>query len=215
MAIDPTSKIFTWTPMIRMSDMKYPVYLSDFLKEHTNVSIGDFVWEYEMAEIWNYFKVYDSEVPVGDVVKEGKPELHEDGFWYKTWTVRDFSPEEVAENLARAQEDHRIRAYQVFSSDLASGVQVAGEIFSVEPRELVNLKTTRDYAVANPDETILVRKADYSILSLPSADAIEKIDAISVATGKVQQTLLTYIKSVYESTLITDIPEVPSTFVGE
>lgn len=215
MAIDPTSKIFTWTPMIRMSDMKYPVYLSDFLKEHTNVSIGDFVWEYEMAEIWNYFKVYDSEVPVGDVVTEGQPELKDDGFWYKTWTVRDFYPEEVAENLTRAKEDRRTSAYQVFSSDLASGVSVDGDMFTVEPRELVNLQISRAYAVANPDETVFVRKADFSVLSLPSSDAVVKIDAIFAAAGQVQQSLLSYIKSVYESTLITDIPEVPSTFVGE
>lgn len=216
MAIDPTSKIFTWTPMIRMSDMKYPVYLSDFLREHTNVSIGDFVWEYEMAGIWQYFKVYDSEAPVGDVVTEGSPVFNEeDGLWYKTWSVRDFSPEEVAENLNRAKEDHRVRAYQVFSADLLSGVTVDGDVFAVEPRELINLNCIKDYAEANLDEEIVIRKSDFSSLTLSAPEAIAKINAIMIATGKVHQNLLRYVKTVYDTTVITDIPEVPLTFLGE
>lgn len=215
MAVDPNSKIEAWTPMIRMSDMKYPVYLRDYLEEYKNVSIGSFVWEAGMREV-GYFKVHDVEVPVGDVVLEGKPVYNEDDeLWYKTWVARDFTPEEVAENLVRAKEDHRIRAYQQYTSGLSTGVTVDGDVFSVEPRELINLDTIKAYAQAHPDDNILIRKSDFGTLSLPSADAVEKINAIMIATGKVHQNLLTYVKSVYETTVITDIPEVPVTFVGE
>lgn len=216
MAVDPTSKVYAWTPMIRLSDMKYPVYLSDFLKEHTNVSIGSYVWEKDMRDLWGYCMVHESEVPVGDVVTEGKPELNEeDDLWYKTWVARDFYPEEIAENLARAKEDHRIRAYQQYTSDLTSGVTVDGQVFSVEPRELINLDTIKAYAQAHPDDNILIRTSDFGTLSLPSAEAVEKINTIMIATGKVHQNLLAYVKTVYDTEVITDIPEVPQTFVGE
>lgn len=216
MAIDPTSKIFKWTPMIRMSDMKYPVYLSDFLKEHTNVSIGDFVWEYEMAGIWNYFKVYDSEVPVGDVVTEGDP-VYDDAAeqWVKTWTARDFTTEEVSENLARAKEDARNQAAQVLSGNMQFGVIVGEDTFSVEPREAANLDCSRAFAIANPEVEVLLKKTDNSIISLPSAQAVEKIDAILAQAGKVNQNYLAYLKSVFDTTVITDIPEVPASFLGE
>lgn len=216
MAVDPTSKVYSWTPMIRLSDMKYPVYLSDFLKEHTNVSIGSYVWEKDMRELWGYCMVHDSEIPVGDVVTEGKPELNEeDDLWYKTWIARDFTPEEVAENLALAKEDYRARAYQQYTSDLSSGVTVDGDVFSAEPKELINLDTIKAYAQAYPEEDILIRKSDFSTLSLPSPQAIDKINEIMVATGKVHQNLLAYVKTVYDTEVITDIPEVPLTFVGE
>ncbi|QPI18058.1 hypothetical protein POP15_009 [Pectobacterium phage POP15] len=215
MAVDPNSKIEAWTPMIRMSDMKYPVYLRDYLEEYKNVSIGSFVWEAGMREV-GYFKVHDVEVPVGDVVLEGKPVYNEDDeLWYKNWTARDFNEEELAGNLSRAKEDHRIRAYQVFSSDLTVGIPVGNDIISVEPREMINLDAIRAYAAAHPDETIFIRKADFTVMELSASDAIAKVDEIHVATGKVQQTLLGYVKSVYDATVITDIPEVPTTFVGE
>lgn len=215
MAVDPNSKIEAWTPMIRMSDMKYPVYLRDYLEEYKNVSIGSFVWEAGMREV-GYFKVHDVEVPVGDVVLEGKPVYNEeDELWYKNWTARDFNEEELAGNLSRAKEDHRIRAYQVFSSDLTVGIPVGADVISVEPREMINLDAIRAYATAHPDETIFIRKADFTVMELSASDAIAKVDEIHVATGKVQQTLLGYVKSVYDATVITDIPEVPTTFVGE
>lgn len=216
MAVDPTSKVYAWTPMIRLSDMKYPVYLSDFLKEHTNVSIGSYVWEADMRNLWGYCMVHESEIPVGDVVTEGQPEYNEeDDLWYKTWVARDFTPEEIAENLERAKEEHRIRAYQQYTADLSAGVTVDGDVFSVEPRELINLDTIRSYAQANPDKDILIRTSDFGTLSLPSSDAIDKINAIMIATGKVHQNLLAYVKTVYDTGVITEIPEVPLTFVGE
>lgn len=216
MAVDPTSKVYAWTPMIRLSDMKYPVYLTDFLKEHTNVSIGSYVWEADMRDLWGYCMVHDSEIPTGDVVTEGMPELNEeDDLWYKTWTARDFYPEEIAGNLARAKEEHRTRAYQQYTSDLSSGVTVNGDVFTVEPRELINLDTIKAYAIDHPDEDILIRKSDFDTLSMPSADAVEKINAIMIATGKVHQNLLRYVKTVYDTEVITEIPEVPLTFVGE
>lgn len=216
MAVDPNSKVYFDTPMLRISDMKYPVYLYDFLAEHTNVSIGSFVWEYAMRDDWGYYKVHDVEIPTGDVVTEGFPVLNpDDDLYYKTWIVRDFTPEEVAANLAAAKQERKNLAYQQFSTDLCNGITVDGEVYVVEPREVINLQTSRAFAVASPAQSVFIRKADFSVVQYTSSDAIAKIDQIIAATGKVQQNLLTYIKALYDTTVITDLPEVPASFLGE
>lgn len=216
MSVDPTSKVYFDTPMIRLSDMKYPVYLSDFLQEQTNVSIGSFVWEYDMRDNWGYCKVHDTPKPSGDVVVEGEPEHNEeDDLWYKTWISRDFTPEEVEENLNLAKQQLRSQAYQLYSAEILSGVVVDGDTFSVEPREFVNLQMTRAYAVANPESQINIRKADYTVIQLPSEQAVVKIDEVIVEAGRINQALLSYIKALYDTEVIGDLPEVPTTFKGE
>lgn len=210
------NKIYAWTPMIRTSDMRYPVYLSDFRKEYPNVSMGDWVWEDSMADNFNYFVVRDSEVPVGDVVTEGQPAVGDDGRWYKTWTSRPFTPEEVAQNLAIAKEDHQGRGVQQYHLDLQTGVTVDGKKFTVDGQNTTNLIATRAYAQANPTETvILVLGTNFEVSEYPAADAIVKIDSIFAAAGEAEQRMLAYVKLVGEATLITDIPEVPATFLGE
>lgn len=207
--------IYGWTPMIRMSDMRYPVYLTDFKNDHKNVSIGSWVFEESMYD-FEYYMVRDVEIPTGDVVEEGQPvKSDEDGKWYKTWTSRDFTAEEIAENLRQAKENAKNQALNVYSNDLMQGVTVEGSVFAVEPRELNNLETTRAFSVAFPDKTVMIRTATSEVLSMTSVEAQVKIEDILVAAGQVQQSLLAYIKSVNETTLITDVPEVPVTFLGE
>lgn len=213
MPIDPTSKVEMWTPMIRTTDMKYPVYLRDFLREYPNISAGSFVWEIDMAP-YNYYVAHEVPIPTGDVVTEGLPEYdEEEGMWYKTWDSRDFTTEEIATNLANAKDSLRITAYQLYSANILSGVVVEGETFVVEPREQVNIAGSRAYAVANPEQSILIRKGDYTSLTLPSSEAIAKLDQITVAAGKAHQKLLRYIDDLYQTAVITDLPPNPETFL--
>lgn len=50
-----------------------------------------------------YAVLHPTEPPEGDVVTEGTPEQGEDGKWYQTWEVRDFTAEETAEALEQAK----------------------------------------------------------------------------------------------------------------
>ncbi len=215
MAVDPNSKVYFWTPMLRKSDNKYPVFLQDFLNEN-NVSIGDFVWEIEMRDNWGYYMVHSTPKPDGDVVTEGFP-VHneEDDLWYQTWEVRDFTDEEKSQNLIMAKQQSRMLAYQNYSNDILKGVTLEGKVYSLEPRESANLRNTLALAESDSSVTVLLRASDYSYESLSAADAIIKINLILAEGGKVYQKLMTYLKEVYDATVITDVPEVPDTFLGE
>lgn len=216
MAIDKTSKIYGWDKMLRISDMAYPVYLSDFLKEHTNVSIGDFVWEYEFAEIWGYYLVHETPQPEGDVIIEGPPEYNEEeGLWFKTWTARDFTEEEIAENLVRAKEEFRFQADFQYSNETSAGITLGEDTFPVDSNELALLTATRELALAKPDSTILIRKVDNTVLELSAADALDKIGDIFATLAQANQNLLNYTRSVFAATSIETIPEIPSTFLGD
>lgn len=216
MAIDKTSKIYGWDKMLRISDMAYPVYLSDFLKEHTNVSIGDFVWEYEFAEIWGYYLVHETPQPEGDVIIEGPPEYNEEeGLWFKTWTARDFTEEEIAGNLVRAKEEFRFQADFQYSNETSAGITLGEDTFPVDSSELALLTATRELALAKPDSTILIRKVDNTVLELSAADTLDKIGDIFATLAQANQNLLNYTRSVFAATSIETIPEIPSTFLGD
>lgn len=216
MAIDKTNKIYPWNQMLRISDMKYPVYFSDFLKEHTNVSIGDFVWEYEFAEIWGYFLVHDTPQPEGDVVVEGPPEYNEEeGLWFKTWVVRDFTEEEIADNLVRAKETFRSQASFQYSNETMSGIKVGDDYFPVDSNEVSLLIATRELALAKPDSQILLRKTDGTMLELSATDALDKIGDILAGLSQAYQNLLKYTLTVFAATSIESIPEIPTSFLGE
>ena len=216
MPIDKTNKIYAWNKMLRISDMKYPVYFSDFLKEHTNTSIGDFVWEYEFADIWGYFLVHDTPQPEGDVVIEGFPEYNEEeGLWYQTWTVRDFTEEEIAANLVTAKNQFQSDASFIYSNEIISGIRVDGEMYRGDNQELYNLIALRELALAKPDSTILLNKADGSVVDFSAAEALDKIGDILAQAGQAQQNLLKYIRTVYAADTIESIPAIPDTFLGE
>lgn len=216
MPIDKTNKIYAWNKMLRISDMKYPVYFTDFLKEHTNTSIGDFVWEYEFADIWGYFLVHDTPQPEGDVVIEGFPEYNEEeGLWYQTWTVRDFTEEEIAQNLVNAKNQFQSESTFAYSNEIMSGIAVDGELYRGDNQELYNLVAIRELALAKPDSQILIRKADDSLVEYTAAEALDKIGDILAKAGEAQQNLLKYVRSVYAATDIASIPPIPNTFLGE
>lgn len=205
-------QVQAWTPLIRTRDMKYPLYLSDFAADKTlgNISIGSWVYEESIAE-YGYFPVLDSEMPTGDVVTEGAPAQGEDGKWYKTWTSRKFTKEEVAENLARKKDEVRQMASYVYSNDLSQGVTVDGDTFAVDLAEVSNLQTT--LLAGSETDPLLIRKADYTILELPSTEAKALITKILAAREAVHQNFLAYVRSVNMVTVISKVPEVPQTFL--
>jgi hypothetical protein len=54
--------------------------------------------------VLGYAVVHRSEKPMGDVVVEGNPiRSEDDNEFYQNWIVRDYTPEELAENLATAK----------------------------------------------------------------------------------------------------------------
>lgn len=206
-------KIENWTPMIRTADMAYPVYLSDFLAANPNISIGSFVYEENMVE-FGYFPVHDVEVPKGDVVTEGDPIQDENGTWFKTWNVRDFTPEEVAQNLAFDKEAAIAQAKYVLHNDLLNGLPVGLDKFSVTNPDLAYLHGTRIAAAnADPSETFFICKSDNTVIELAAQDAVDKVTEIITTHSAVYQRMLSYFDLVSKAETKDEIPPFPTTFL--
>lgn len=76
----------------------YPYSVRQLHRDNPQVSFpknpsNDLLVEY------NVYLVQPTDMPTGDVVTEVDPVLT-DGQWVQTWSVREFTPEEIAANLA-------------------------------------------------------------------------------------------------------------------
>ncbi|AKJ74514.1 hypothetical protein SP19_23 [Salmonella phage 19] len=114
--------VYAYTPLIRISDGKYPVYLSDFRIDNPNSSIGTWIYSENLVE-FGYFPVIPKEMPEGDVVTEGVPHFNDQTQeWEQTWDVRDFTEEEIAANLtsAKIRERSRHKAFLAMTLILVS-----------------------------------------------------------------------------------------------
>jgi len=76
--------------------------LRQIRQAHPNVSLARNPTDEQLAPL-GYAALHPTERPTGDVVTENTPEQGEDGKWYQTWEVRDFTPVEAAEALEQAK----------------------------------------------------------------------------------------------------------------
>lgn len=63
---------------------------------HPNISLPRSPTDAQLAPL-GYAILHPTPRPEGDVVTQGEPEQGEDGLWYQTWEVRDFTEEELEE----------------------------------------------------------------------------------------------------------------------
>lgn len=217
----PLRRLYEYTPLIRTTDMTYPLFLRDFRRQYPNVTMTvNSIDAYIVAE-YNYLEVWLVDAPTeGDVITEGFPVYNEsEDKWYQTWDVRPFTTEEVAANLAYAKEVVLNQASNTIAQDLAKGVVVSYD--NVEYRVPSTAGDRVDWANAllmllNKTNTDLhkVRTMD-GFVEMTAADATlfyqTSIETHFVLTNAYYQ----YVDSVKATTLIGDIPETPETFFGE
>lgn len=205
-------KIYGWVPMIRMSDMRYPVYLSDFKAENTNVSTGAFVYEEGMAE-FGYYPVIDVEIPQGDVVTEGRPQQGEDGVWYKTWIARDYTEEEIAENLRREKEQRTYSAKSNFENENMNGLQSGDHLLSLDYNSISlyhSIIVAAQYAEEGKIFSLMTQ--NNKVVELARDDMVVELEtAISEYVGAYNN-LCAYVKELNQVEKIEDLPEVPYSF---
>lgn len=195
-----------------MSDMRYPVYLSDFKSEHTNVSTGSFVYEEGMAE-FGYYPVIDVEVPKGDVVTEGSPIKGEDGKWYKTWESRPFTEEEIANNLLRQKEQLIHLAKSTFENENASGIQYGDHFYCIDHNCLFLYQSILSVAEnSNDDKVFDLLTYDNQVVEHLKDDAISLVRGIMTTYIESYNKLCVFIKSVNEAKNAEDLPSAPDTF---
>ncbi|MDC8802554.1 DUF4376 domain-containing protein [Halomonas pacifica] len=83
-----------------------------------------------------YAVLHPSAAPEGDVVTLGTPEQRDDGRWYQTWNVREFTPEERTQQLADAKAAKRQEIDRARDDAFAAGLpyEIAGEPDVVQTR---------------------------------------------------------------------------------
>ena len=86
--------------------------------KHPNISIGRNPKNEALIAL-GFGVLKTTEMPTGDVVAEGAPEQREDGLWYQTWEVRDFTPEEQAKRIEQAKLDAISRINAEYQAELS------------------------------------------------------------------------------------------------
>jgi hypothetical protein len=107
------------TRLIHSESDAYPVYLSDMATYAPNTMFGATVDTDCLIE-FGLEVVHTTEIPTGDVVTEGRPELIS-GEWYQTWVVRSFDEGENSSKLAEKKEVLKAQAEQLRLTAFAKG----------------------------------------------------------------------------------------------
>lgn len=107
------------TRLIHSESMAYPVYLSDMATYAPNTMFGPTV-DSDCLIDFEIEVVHDTEIPTGDVVIEGIPELR-DGEWYQTWITRSFNEGETSNKLAEKKELLKAQGEQLRLAAFAMG----------------------------------------------------------------------------------------------
>lgn len=81
-------------PMIRVSDELYPASMKDLRESNPLVSFPREPDE-ETLNAYGFATVHPAEKPEGNIVEEGPPEFV-DGQWQESWSVREFTADEMA-----------------------------------------------------------------------------------------------------------------------
>lgn len=209
--------IYDFYPLIRLSDLKYPMYMPQVRLANNQTSFPMPIKAF-MLEPFGYMPVYAGDYPEGDVVTEGEPHFNEgDGKWYKTWTVREFTEEEKQENLRNAKEDTISRSESVLSTDTYTGISYSynseNYLVEINPNKLTILLCIKSLAKeAADDATFDFSFMDQKLLSLTKEEFLSMWNAVMTAYYEMNKRYWQFREQVKAVTDITAIPEVPETF---
>lgn len=122
------------TRLIESDTGTYPLFLNDLRVRHPNTPFP-ITFDCDLLIEFGYEPVLDSPMPIGDVINEGTPELR-DGAWYRTWVVRDYSPEEELVQLNQAKAIHlaSIEAFRAQGFERGFPYQVGEVVYHIQVR---------------------------------------------------------------------------------
>lgn len=212
--------VYAYTPLIRTSDGKYPVYLSDFREDYPNVSIGSWIYSENLVE-FGYFPVIPQQPPAGDVVTEGPPHFNDQTQeWEQTWTSRDFTPEEIAANLSAAKEQRKLEAQTILTNDLNEGIPYPFDETDYKVRvksfDLATLLTIKNVVEEDGDQTsdlYTFRFLDGYKDDFTHSEMLALINGVSRSHYNLMKAYWQYLDDVDQTPVIENIPELPSSFL--
>lgn len=211
--------IYDWMPIIRVSDEKYPMYMPEVRASTTQTSFPIPIRDY-ILEPFGFMPVYSSDIPSGDVVTEGKPELKEDGKWYMTWDVRDFTPEEKAANLAKEKDYLISQGLSLLNYDLSTGISYvyAGKTYSVDvmQEKLTILLCIKSLAKDAPEDTNYQYSfMDGTLLSFTREEFLTMWNSVMSSVYELNKTYWAFREVVKQAVDVESLPALPATFKPE
>ena len=210
--------VYDYTPLIRMTDLAWPIYFPSIRLENPNTGFPypckDFI-----LEGYGYAVIFDAPIPEGDVVTEVTPVQGADGKFYRTYSVRDFTPEEAAADLADRKQRIASSLYSIFIQDSNKGITVSFSgtdySFSMTTDALNLLQLTRGAAERGADTaTYRIILKDGVTPPMNKADTIALINTAFNAWNQVLQSYLTILEQTYDATNKQSLPAVPDTFIN-
>tara|TARA_R100001039_G_C1830066_1_gene94428 strand:- start:159 stop:662 length:504 start_codon:yes stop_codon:yes gene_type:complete len=153
---------------INTETLDYPLTLRQVKRLLPNVALPENPDEATLNAL-GFATVQPIERPVGDVVTRGQPEQREDGKWYQTWQVRDYTSEEL-EQQRLSSIPHAITPRQARLALLHAGLlsQVDTAIASLESPAKETAQIEWEYATSIERESEWINQLG-SALGLDSA----------------------------------------------
>ena len=193
---------------------KYPVYIEDARNEFRNVSFSSTQEEEQMVP-FGYYPVLDSEVPTGDVVTDGYPKKGEDGKWYRSYDVREFTQEELDEKLRQAKSEAVARveyeAQGIQSRNVEVNIDKKKYNFSLSIQSRQALSELVLLAQMDAELTsFIARTADNFNVELNRDQLFEVTKTVINETHRLQKEVYDYIDLIE---VVTEIEEMPEPFV--
>lgn len=203
--------IYSNTKILRLSDMKYPMYLSNVKMDNPNTQFPASITS-ENLRMFNYVEVYDTEKPTGDVVEEVFPELREDGNYYKVYTSRDFTEEEISSNLFYKKQEVAMIAKSVYLSNLEVGHLWGEKVLAISEENICIINNIDN---EDPESNILIKFEDDTVSSFNKEDYLLFKSEFNRKYYSIRDNFYKFLLSVWGVDNIEDIPEIPLSFTEE
>lgn len=205
-----------YIPLIRLSDLAYPIYMPAVRAANTNTSFPIPIRD-DILLPWGYKPVRESEKPPGDVITQGKPELRDDGEYYKTWIARDFTEEEIAQNLADAKQILIDDGINTLGMDIGMGISYnfSGNdyLVSVGQDQMTLLLAIKTIAKDSNDGTeFSYRFQGGELVSMNKEEFLTMLNYIFTVIYTANKNLWVFIEEVNSKNTLQELPELPSTF---
>lgn len=205
--------------LINFSTMEYPVSVYQLRQRFNRITFPANI-PLDYLHALGYAEVLPVEVPVGDVVAEGVPELR-DGKWYKTYTVRSFTPEELAKRLSNEKIRRTTAVMDLRDREAALGVpfNLNDVIYHVQIRnqDITNLITVRMEAegcIKNGQMTMMNFRPYENVTLVVTPQEAYDITNVALVVGRMLYKNSWDIKDqITAATTLEELPEVPATLM--
>lgn len=205
--------------LMRLSDKKYPLSFYQVRGMVTNVIFAERP-DTEIMESLGFVVVHESTRPTGDVVTEVTPELGEDGKWYRAYTVRPYTPEELQ---AATDNERNVRLQLLgirLNERLAQGYEFTppagppNQHLGLTDVDVFDLNTT--YRAANTaidrgrPTTHRIRTVEKQTLTLTSEDTVALLDEAFGERQRIQGLSWDLEDLLAAAETIAEMPEIPA-----